>query len=325
MKLSHFTTATLLIASTALAGYGLAKTTTPKADEAQPQAAQAQADQAQPQAEQSAFLGVGVTPVDADTAKLLGTTRGTGLIVGQLADDGPAVAAGLQVGDVITKLNDQLLINPEQLAVLVRTFDPGQTVTLHVLREGEPVTIKAKLAGRVLPELGPGGMPMDRMHAPQPADPFDELQGLMGPGGQPMIGPENLDQFMQQIQQRITSQRGDMEQMLRQMMQEQLQQGGAGALPPDVQQGLAGLNVQAEQTWSDGEHTLQLKTNGQDRMLKITDRDGKVLFDGKVPENGQIDGLPNGVQQKVDQMLKGNAIQFRIAPPPQPKEHGPVA
>ena len=42
-----------------------------------------------------------------------------GLVVEFVADKSPATEAGLKPEDVLEKLNDQLLVNSEQLAVLV--------------------------------------------------------------------------------------------------------------------------------------------------------------------------------------------------------------
>jgi hypothetical protein len=244
-----------------------------------------------------------------------------GLTVDQVARDAPAEAAGLKVGDVVTNLNDQLLINPEQFAVLVRTFEPGASVTLRVLREGETMQIEAELGGRALPELGPGGAAIDHPPADaKRADPFDALLGLRDLDAEPMpAGPDHIDQMIHQLQLRMLQQREEMDRIMQQM-QEQMRQGPAPQLQP-LAPG-AGLRVHAQSTWSDGEHTLRLKDDGDTRRLNVTTQDGDVLFDGEVPDDGQIEGLPDDVQRKVDHLLKGNRIE--IAPPPAPKPNGPV-
>ncbi|MDX6711405.1 MAG: serine protease Do [Blastocatellia bacterium] len=53
-------------------------------------------------------LGIGVQPVTPEVAQQLGLPAGTqGLVVGQVDPTGPAAEAGIQEGDVITKLNQQ--------------------------------------------------------------------------------------------------------------------------------------------------------------------------------------------------------------------------
>ena len=65
--------------------------------------------------------------------------------------------AGLLGHDVLHKLDDQLLINRAQLAVLVRTYKPDYEIKITVIRKGLSRTIQATLAVTMLPVLGPGG------------------------------------------------------------------------------------------------------------------------------------------------------------------------
>lgn len=107
------------------------------------------------------FLGVETSPVPPPLTAQLGLQEGTGLVVNHLAPDSPAAAA-LKVHDVLLKLDDQILIDQRQLAVLVRGHKEGDEVTLTYLRGGKQATAKVKLAKREMPKLGfaapqPGG------------------------------------------------------------------------------------------------------------------------------------------------------------------------
>jgi hypothetical protein len=99
----------------------------------------------QPQMVKAAYLGLETGRADATLQAQLKMPEGVGLTVQHVYDKSPAQQAGVQNHDVLYKLNDQLLINPEQYAVLVRTFKPGDTVELTVIREAQPVKLKAKL------------------------------------------------------------------------------------------------------------------------------------------------------------------------------------
>jgi hypothetical protein len=100
------------------------------------------------------FLGVQADAVDATTRAQLDLPDGMGLAVASVDADSPAAKAGLQPHDVMQKLDDQLLVNGEQLAVLVRARKPGDEVTLTVFRKGKPTQLKASLVQRELPVLG---------------------------------------------------------------------------------------------------------------------------------------------------------------------------
>lgn len=60
-----------------------------------------------------------------------------GLLVTGVAPGGPSANAGLQVGDVITKIDGQTATNADQLALLTLTKKPGETVVLDYLRNGK--------------------------------------------------------------------------------------------------------------------------------------------------------------------------------------------
>ena len=53
---------------------------------------------------------------------------GVGLLVNHVVPGSPAKLAGIEKHDVLHRLDDQYLINPPQLAVLIRTREPGDTV-----------------------------------------------------------------------------------------------------------------------------------------------------------------------------------------------------
>jgi hypothetical protein len=98
--------------------------------------------------EKAAYLGIASSPATPVLQRQLKLPEGVGLVVDYVEPGTPAQAAGLQPYDVAVRLNDQVLVNPPQLAVLVRTFDAGDVVTLTVIREGKPTPLKVKLVER---------------------------------------------------------------------------------------------------------------------------------------------------------------------------------
>ena len=59
---------------------------------------------------------------------------------------GPAAAAGLQAGDIITKFDGKAVNGPDELIVAVRAKNVGDTVILTYLRNGAPHQASVKLA-----------------------------------------------------------------------------------------------------------------------------------------------------------------------------------
>jgi len=91
----------------------------------------------------------------------LGLAKGFGLVVDYVVPNGPAAGAGLQQNDIIKLLNDQILVDPDQLSKLIRSYPEGTTVTLTVLRKGQEQKIPVKLGKKEVPQRrGDHGMHM---------------------------------------------------------------------------------------------------------------------------------------------------------------------
>jgi S1-C subfamily serine protease len=98
-----------------------------------------------------AWLGIAGQSLTADVASALGI-EGEGVLVAQVVDDSPAADAGIKGGttqtevqgqpyvtggDVITAIDGDKVLSMEELAGTVAEHEPGDKVTLTVLRDGE--------------------------------------------------------------------------------------------------------------------------------------------------------------------------------------------
>jgi putative serine protease PepD len=86
-----------------------------------------------------AYLGLSATPVSAQTAATTGATT-PGLYVTVVDPTGPAQAAGLRVGDIITTIDGQPATSVDQLVTLTLTKSPGDKVDLGYSRNGSSAT-----------------------------------------------------------------------------------------------------------------------------------------------------------------------------------------
>ncbi|MFJ8438102.1 S1C family serine protease [Kitasatospora griseola] len=78
-----------------------------------------------------AALGVTVRPY-FDT-----NFQPAGAAIVSVASGGPAASAGLQAGDVITKINDTAIASPSALTTALAAFSPGDKVTVGYQRNGQ--------------------------------------------------------------------------------------------------------------------------------------------------------------------------------------------
>jgi putative serine protease PepD len=83
--------------------------------------------------------------VSAQTASASGSEVGEGAEVAQVSGDGPAAAAGIEVGDVITAVGDREITTSTELTAAVRSASPGDEVTLTVRRGSSTETVDVTL------------------------------------------------------------------------------------------------------------------------------------------------------------------------------------
>ena len=88
------------------------------------------------------YLGIAMNDVTPDNAHFFNLKDASGAIVAQVTPDSPAGHAGLQQGDVIIALNGQNMVNAGALQVAVSELSPGTPITLGIIRNGQPTTLR---------------------------------------------------------------------------------------------------------------------------------------------------------------------------------------
>jgi len=107
------------------------------------------------------YLGVRPRNLDQELAKQFKVPDTAGALVQDVIAGGPADKAGIKNGDVIRKLNGQQVDDADQFTALVTNMNPGAEATLEILRDGQPMTIKATLGERptnLSAQGGPGAV-----------------------------------------------------------------------------------------------------------------------------------------------------------------------
>ena len=102
------------------------------------------------------YLGVVGQTVDADIAELYGLPVDAGAVVADLDPQGPAVAAGLEAGDIVVAIDGEDVTSMADLAGRIQQRSPGEDVEVAVIREGEELTVTVTLAERPT-QPAPGG------------------------------------------------------------------------------------------------------------------------------------------------------------------------
>jgi hypothetical protein len=248
------------------------------------------------------FLGVEASPAPAALASQLGLARGTGLVIGHVAPKSPADGV-LQQHDILLKLDDQILIEPHQLSVLIRNHKEGDEVTLTYVRAGKQATARVKLAVHEVPkmsaldgastrtfryETGPGDGRFD-MRVARP----DQLEG------------EEWNRVLSLLQ----------------------RSGGApdgppGYVPPPARiridhgsgPGFRAMSINTNNSnlsYSDDEGSLDLTMKDGVKTLVAKDARGEQLFSGPVTTPEERNALPPPVRERLEKLEGMHDVTFR--------------
>jgi serine protease Do len=91
-------------------------------------------------------IGVGIQNVTKDLADSLGLGKAQGAAVSNVEDGSPASKAGLEVGDVILKIDGRPVEGSADLSRTIRSLKPGTKVNLNVWRGGKPRDVTVTVA-----------------------------------------------------------------------------------------------------------------------------------------------------------------------------------
>jgi serine protease Do len=81
-------------------------------------------------------IGVAIDQVDAKVAESIGLGKATGALVRSVESGGPAEKAGVEPGDIITKVDGKVIERPGDLQRSIAGVKPGTKTSLQVFRRG---------------------------------------------------------------------------------------------------------------------------------------------------------------------------------------------
>ena len=263
---------------------------------------------ARPTLRPAAFLGVATSPLPPVLTAQLGLPDGFGLVVDEVVPDSPAGKAGVQRFDVLRQFNDQYLVDPNQLATLVRAQGKDAEVSLTLLRKGQERKVTVKIAERPMP-LG--------LHFPAPVGEIREhLERLKEDAGdQTRKLREQMREFqdrMKQYEERLKKWQARPEGDLPKPPELQPPREPADR-PPEIRPGGAGPERRGEQRSSvtagtatakavmkDDSGEIEVSSSDGRRKLVAKNAQGEVIFDGPIDTPEQMRALPEELRKKVE-------------------------
>lgn len=92
------------------------------------------------------YIGVQYGALTPGLARQLGVNAQNGIVIGAVATGSPAAQAGLRAGDVLSDIDGQPLVDESSLAQILSHHQPGDSVSLTVLRGSQTLTLQVTLA-----------------------------------------------------------------------------------------------------------------------------------------------------------------------------------
>ena len=114
------------------------------------------------------FLGVMLGEVTEELAQAF-DTKPQGALVNEVLPDSPAERAGMKAGDIVIRYGDKAVDDISHLRLMVAGADPGEVVSLIVLRDGEEKELKVELGDLANSEVA---------HSSSSSQPTEFLDGV---------------------------------------------------------------------------------------------------------------------------------------------------
>jgi serine protease Do len=92
--------------------------------------------------------GMRIQTVDQQIAKYYNLNETRGVIITKVLPDSPAKRAGLKVGDIILQVQNYRINDDQTIIGVFQEFRKGQTITMNILRDDKPMTVKMKLENK---------------------------------------------------------------------------------------------------------------------------------------------------------------------------------
>lgn len=226
------------------------------------------------------WLGVLSEPVSEDLAWHL--KLDSGVIVRVVDPTSPAFEAGLKDRDIILKIGGLAVQTRDQVRTAITSRQPGEEVVLRVQRQGEQMDLKVTLGEReTIPQVR-GALRLE--------DNFPGL-GQIIPRG---MNNDDLALLQQQLLKRVEDALKD-------------GAGGTAGLNDLLKKNIPGgqsFNLATRSSssfsFSDDQGTVEMTMVDDERKVKVTDLDGKVLFDGPYSTEEQKNAVPAELRERID-------------------------
>ncbi len=269
------------------------------------------------------WIGVATAGIDAALRQHLELEDGFGIQVVEVMPDSPAAKSGLRNNDIITHFEDQHLISPEHLSILVRTKSGGDKVSMTIIRKGKEEVVELTLGETDEDTFRRSHFPANRSEGYH----FPPMNNRNDPEWQESIR-RHQDLMREWMERNRPESKGDSPHRegpdgrrdeSRKPGDGERDRAPSGNRPPSISVspgfplrvfGMEGvLKIDNEK----GELTLTRKDGKH--HLEIKDADGKLVHEGPFDPAAGTESLPEAARRQLEIMKLGN---FEILMPETP-------
>lgn len=246
------------------------------------------------------------SPVPPAVSAQLGLPEDFGLLVQEVLPDSPAAKAGVEKHDILKLYNDQQLVDPNQLATLVRATGKDASASLTVIRKGQEQKLNVTIGEKVMP-------PRKRMHGD-----FGHMMDRHG-------GPEDMERFHDRVRQLQERARELREERGREWKERRSQKQGpdrddsARVAPGDILRearpgGGGRISIydgdrvttldgsKARLVLKDDDGEIEVSTENGKRTLTAKNAKGEVVFSGPVNTEEERKAVPEQFRSKLERI-----------------------
>ena len=245
-----------------------------------------------------AFLGVHTEKLAPSTSHQLNLPDGAYLQVVHVGEGSPAEKIGIQKYDILKNFDDQILINPDQLKQLVQMRNPGDLVSLGLLRKGKEKTIQVELDETTLAKTRKRPMGLN------PADPFSFFDDER-------LGNSRIrDLLEQEFGNNFRFRNQPVDPCLPDFLVPPISPipnpdpNGPVHTPGTQAQSFSYSSTQNQTVVTDEEGTLHWTEKDGQKFLRATGPDGKLIFEGAINTEDERAKLPDGLLPRLEKIEK---------------------
>ncbi len=256
----------------------------------------------------SAFLGVVSEPVPDTFASHLGIEKA--IVVKGLMPDGPAAKAGIAANDIITRIGNQAIQTPDELTRKVSSHQPGEKISVEIIRKGKAQTLDVTLGQR--PNEFADATPKPRDAKPElqtiPNDLRERVRQMLGEN----FGEREMN-FEREFQ-GLFPEMNDAMKQLRQHMDNAMRNFEAPKISRE-----RGIQLQQGATFrlSDENGSVEIHSNNGSKEVTVRGTDQKITWSGPWDTAQDKAAAPEDVRKRIDALnidscFSGNGIRLRF-------------